>query len=417
MKKASLIDRKRLVSTFLEMININSPSFHEGPIGDYLEAKLRSLGFRVIRQKYDKSFNIIASKKGSRKGGRPLILSGHMDTIEPTAGIRYTIRNGVIRSTGSTVLGADDKSAIAQIIEAVTVIREERVPHGDIEIVLTSAEEKGLFGAKNLAFSRIRGRHALVLDSGGPVGRIVIAAPSHITYEMQVTGRPAHAGIEPEKGISAIRVSAEIISKVRDGRIDQETTANIGVISGGTATNVVPKEVLIRGEVRSHNPAMLKAIRNSVLLTAKKVERSYGAKLRIHEQKEYRSFSIGGDEPFLVFADEVFGNCGIKTEHVITGGGSDANVFNQHGIIALNISTGMQKVHTHEENIAVEDLVKGALTVYALVKEFPAFTSKKGERQEDDRNSGGLCAFPFQRCLSSGSCDQRAGKKMCWRSA
>lgn len=416
MRKASLIDGKRLINTFLEMININSPSYHEGPMGDYLEAKLRSLGFRVIRQKYDESFNILASKKGSRKDGRPLILSGHMDTIEPTTGIRYTIRNGVIRSVGSTVLGADDKSAIAQIIEAVTIIREKRVPHGDIEIVLTSAEEKGLFGAKNLDFSRIRGRHALVLDSGGPVGRIVVAAPSHITYEIHVTGRPAHAGIEPEKGVNAIRVAAEIIAAVPDGRIDAETTANIGIINGGTATNVVPKEVILHGEVRSHDAANLKRVKSDMFRLARGIAGKRNAGVRITEHKEYHSFRIGGGDPFLGFMKDIFLTCGIRPELVITGGGSDANVFNKHGIRALNISTGMQKVHSHEENIAVEDLVKGALTVYTMVKEFPAFTGKKGERQEDDRNNGGLCAFPFQHCLNSGSCDQRAGKKMCWRS-
>ena len=410
MKKASLINRKRLVGTFLEMININSPSFHEGPMGDYLEAKLRPLGFRVIRQKYDASFNIIAFKKGSRKDVRPLILSGHMDTIEPTEGIRYTVRNGVIRSTGNTVLGADDKSAIAQILEAVTVIGEKDIPHGDMEIVITSAEERGLHGSKNLDYRKIKGKHALVLDSGGKVGKVVVAAPSHITYEMYVIGKPAHAGIEPEKGINAIRVAAEIIASVPDGRIDDETTANIGMISGGTATNVVPKEVLIRGEVRSHNPATLKSIRNSVFLTAKDVVRKRGAKLRIQEQKEYRSFRVVPDEPFLAFADKVFERCGVKTEHVITGGGSDANVFSQQDIIALNLSTGMQKVHSHEEFIATEDLMKGALIVYTMVKEFPAFTVKQRDRKEEGGNDGDLCAFPFQSCIRSGSCDQRSGR-------
>jgi tripeptide aminopeptidase len=415
MEKTSLINKKRLIGTFLEMVEINSPSFREGPMGDYLEGKLRPLGFRVVRQKYDGSFNILAFKKGPRKGTGPLILSGHMDTIEPTSGIRYTVRNGIIRSSGSTVLGADDKSAIAQIIEAVTAIGERRIPHGDIEIVLTSAEEKGLHGARNLDFRRIRGRHALVLDSSGPVGRIVVAAPSHITYEMQVTGRPAHAGIEPEKGISAIRVAAEIISGVKDGRIDGETTANIGTISGGTATNVVPKEVHIRGEVRSHNAATLKAVRNAVFLTARNVARRHGARLGIQEQKEYNSFRINPDDPFLAFAEEVFGSCGTKTEHVITGGGSDANVFSQHGILALNLSTGMQKVHSHEEFIAVEDLIRGALIVYAMVKDFPSFHGKKGKKQRE-RNDRGLCVFPFQRCIRSRSCDRHKGR-ICLRSS
>jgi tripeptide aminopeptidase len=204
---------------------------------------------------------------------------------------------------------------------------------------------------------------------------------------------------------------------VPDGRIDAETTANIGIINGGTATNVVPKEVILHGEVRSQDAAILKRVKSDMFRQARGIAGKRNAGVRITEHKEYHSFRIGGGDPFLGFMKDIFLTCGIRPELVITGGGSDANVFNKHGILALNISTGMQKVHSHEENIAVEDLVKGALTVYTMVKEFPAFTGKKGERQEDDRNSGGLCAFPFQRCLNSGSCDQRAGKKTCWRSA
>jgi len=245
MKKEDIINRKRLVSTFIDLISINSPSFDEGRIGNYLEVRLRKLGFKVMRQKYDRSFNIIAFKKGMQRHALPLMLSGHMDTIEPTEGIKYAVKGDSIRSTGETVLGADDKSALAQILEAVEVLDEKNILHGDIEVVISSGEEKGLFGAKNLDFRKIRSRHALVLDSGGRVGRVVVAAPSHITYEMRIIGKPAHAGIEPEKGVSAIKVAAEIITKVPDGRISDDTTANIGIIKGGTATNVVSKEVMV----------------------------------------------------------------------------------------------------------------------------------------------------------------------------
>ena len=373
MKTERIINRKRLISSFEELININSPSFSEGRMGEYLEARLKQLGFRVIRQKYDRSFNMIASRKGSRKDALPLMLSAHMDTIEPTEGIRYAITDKVIRSTGDTVLGADDKSAIAQILEAVTALDEHGVSHGDIELVFTSAEEKGLFGAKNLDLKKVRSRHALVLDSGGGVGRIVIAAPSHVTYEMRITGKQAHAGIEPEKGVNAIRVAAEIIAKVPDGRIDDETTANIGIIKGGTATNVVSGEVVVQGEVRSHSPAMLKIIKNSIFETAKSIALKRKAKVRIKEQREYQSFRIQEHEPFLTYMDSVLKRCGIKHEHVITGGGSDANIFNQHGILTLNLSTGMQKVHSHEEFISIDDLCKGSIVVLQAIREFGSF--------------------------------------------
>jgi tripeptide aminopeptidase len=373
MKKEDFINRERLVGTFIDLININSPSFDEGRIGDYLETRLKKLGFKVTRQKYDRSFNIIAFKRGIRKNALPLMLSGHMDTIEPTEGIRYALKGNIIRSTGETVLGADDKSALAQILEALDVLNERNIPHGDIEVVITSAEEKGLFGAKNLDVGKIRSRHALVLDSGGEVGKIVIAAPSHVTYEMRIVGKPAHAGIEPEKGISAIKVAAEIIAKVPDGRISEETTANIGIIKGGTATNVVPKEAFINGEVRSHNPSMMKIVRNSIFETAKGIARKRKAKVQIREQKEYQSFRINKQEPFLVFMDAVLKRCGIRPEHIVTGGGSDANIFNRHGILSLNLSTGMQKVHSYEEFIHIDDLFQGSLVVLHAISDFVTF--------------------------------------------
>lgn len=374
MKDELFINRKRLVDTFTDLITINSPSFKEAMLGKYLEKVFRRLGFQVTKQKYDRSFNIIAYKKGVLKKAAPLLLSGHMDTIEPTEGILYQIKSNVVRSTGETVLGADDKSAIAQIIEALTSLSENNIPHGDIEVIFTSAEERGLFGAKNLDFNKIRSRHALVLDSGGPVGSIVVAAPTHLTYELLITGRPAHAGIEPENGISAIRVASEIIARVPDGRIDNLTTANIGIINGGTATNVVPKEVVINGEVRSHVTAVLKATYKNIIDIAKDICRKRNAKVHMRAQEEYQAFRISESEPFLAFMDQILFTAGIKARHTTTGGGSDANVFNQHGIITLNLSTGMQKVHSHDEFIHIDDLVNGSTVVASAVRNFAEFT-------------------------------------------
>jgi tripeptide aminopeptidase len=390
MKTPLSINRKRLLATFLDLININSPSFDETHLGGHLTEVFRCLGCRVTRQRFDitfpgpflgkekrvRSFNLIARKKGSLKNIPPLLLSSHMDTIEPTAGIRYEIRNDIIRSTGNTVLGADDKSAIAQIIEALTVLQERRIGHGDIEVVISSAEERGLCGAKNLDLRMIRSRHALVLDSGGPVGKIVVAAPTQITYEMRITGRPAHAGIEPEKGISAIRVASEIIASVPDGRINAVTTANIGVIRGGTATNVVPREVVINGEVRSHNPATLRVIKNAIFDKAKDIAKKRDAKVTINAQDEYQAFSISPREPFLMYMDKVIKAAGMRPEHIVTGGGSDANIFNRHGIVTLNLSTGMQKVHSHDEFIHIDDLVNGSLVVAVAIRDFTEFKKK-----------------------------------------
>lgn len=368
---AQYINQDRLIETFTDLIRINSPSFNEREIGDFLKKRLEYTGCTVEFQEYDRSFNLIAIKKGTNPDIPPLLLSGHMDTIEPTEGITFSIEEGVIRTTGNTVLGADDKSALAQILEVLAVINEKDIPHGDLEIVFTSAEESGLFGAKNLDFTRLRSKHALVLDSGGSVGGIVIAAPTHHTYEMKITGKAAHAGIEPEKGISAIRVAARIISEVSDGRINAGTTANIGVIKGGTATNVVPKEVIIKGELRSQNEGDLEKTKQALFKTAETVAKQNGAQLEIAGREEYKAFRIDENDPFLRFLDEIYKKCGLEPVHTTTGGGSDANIFNQNGIMAINISTGMQKVHSTEEHIHIKDLYNGSVVVLSAIASLP----------------------------------------------
>lgn len=354
-----LINKQRLLKTFLELAEINSPSFDETEIGAFLIKRLEQAGCTVVVQEYDRSFNLIGVKKGKKTGAAPLLLSAHMDTIEPTEGIKITIDEEMVRSTGETVLGSDDKSAVAQILEALDVLREQDLPHGDIEVVLTSAEEKGLFGAKNLDYSRIRSRQAIVMDSSGSVGKIIVGAPTHITYEMRITGRPAHAGIEPEQGLSAIRVAGAIITAVPDGRIDPETTANIGIIRGGTATNVVPKEVVLHGEIRSHQDSALRAIRDRIFDTARKTAESWQANLDIQEYEEYRMFRLSPEGPFMEMLKAAFRRCGLEPVLTLTGGGSDANIFNQNGIHAVNISTGMQKVHSADEFILKKDLYDG----------------------------------------------------------
>lgn len=368
---AQYINQNRLIETFTDLIGINSPSFNEREIGDFLKKRLEYTGCTVEFQEYDRSFNLIAIKKGTNPSIPPLLLSGHMDTIEPTEGITFSIKDGVIRTTGNTVLGADDKSALAQILEVLAVINEKEIPHGDLEIVFTSAEENGLFGAKNLDFTRLRSKHALVLDSSGNVGSIVTAAPTHHTYEMKITGKPAHAGIEPENGISAIRVAARIISEVSDGRINAGTTANIGVIKGGTATNVVPKEVIIKGELRSQNEGDLEKTKQALFNTAETIAKQSGAQLEIASREEYKAFRIDGNDPFLRFLDEIYKECGLEPVHTTTGGGSDANIFNQNGIMAINISTGMQKVHSTEEHIHIKDLFNGSVVVLKAIASLP----------------------------------------------
>jgi tripeptide aminopeptidase len=369
------IDRKRLTDTFMQLLRINSPSFDEGEIGGVLAARLQEAGCNVELQRYDGSFNIIARKEGTG-GAAPLLISAHMDTIEPTVGIEFSVDDVRIKSTGGTVLGADDKSALAQIIEALTVLHEQRLSHGGLEIVFTSSEETGLVGAKNLDFSRLRSRHGLVLDSSGDVGRLVVAAPTHITYEMRIVGKSAHAGIEPEKGINAIRVASRVVAAVPDGRISKETTANIGMIHGGTATNVVPREVVIRGELRGRVAAELQNNKQQLFETARAIAEEGGAAIYISEQEEYRSFTIDREDPFLKYLCGAVSRCGLEPVLIETGGGSDANVFNEHGIKAINMANGMRQVHSSEEHIDLSDLFNGCRVVLQAITDFPEFNPR-----------------------------------------
>ncbi len=363
-----MINRDRLIDHFTKLIKINSPSFNERGIATTIEAQLRICGCEVFFQDYGESINLIAYKKGTNPQASTLVLNAHMDTVEDTEAIRFEVTEDIIRSTGPTILGSDDKSGIAQILEALRVIDETSIPHGDIEVVLTSAEEKGLVGAKHLDSSLIKGRNALVLDSGGPVGNVIIGAPTHITYSMTINGKAAHAGIEPEKGLNSIRVASEVIASIPDGRIDPSTTANVGVINGGTATNIVPKETTIRGEFRSHSRETLVQLRQDIFEIARAIAQRFSAQIEIKDTVEYESFLIDEADPFLRLVAEAHQRCGITPIFTITGGGSDANIFNSKGIRAINISNGMQKVHSPEEFILIDDLIKGAEVIVEVIR-------------------------------------------------
>ncbi len=355
-------------------------SFCEQKIGGVLTGKLKELGFSVMLQSYGKSFNLLGYKRGNAAGAMPLILSSHMDTVEPTEGLRVIRENGVIRTDGKTVLGADDKSGIAQILEALRVVQERGLATGDIEVVFTSAEERGLFGAKNLDFSMLKGTHALVLDSSGSVGKVVVSAPTHDAYTMRISGRSAHAGIEPEKGINAIVAAAKIISGLPDGRIDPLTTANIGIIGGGSATNVVPREVTIEGEMRSHSLEAIERLKVTVFDTASRLARKNQVKIQIEDKRHYTGFKISEDDSFVKLIDGAFKKNGIIAEHLVYGGGSDANVFNDRGIKSLVLSTGMQQPHTTEEHIYEKDLTAGAQVVLDAVISFRTYSTCAGLR-------------------------------------
>ena len=235
-----MIRRDRIVETFCDLARIDSPSGEEEEIARHLVAKLEAMGLDVTRDDYG---NVIASDGGDD----PLILSAHMDTVEPGRGVKPSVAGERIESDGTTILGGDCKAGVAAILEALESILEDDTPHRSIEVAFTREEEIGLIGARNLDFSRIKGKEAVVFDGEGPPSRITSSSPEYIGFDMEITGRAAHAGVEPEKGISAIRIASEIITRLPQGRLDDETTFNVGTIEGGSVRNAVPEITKVRG--------------------------------------------------------------------------------------------------------------------------------------------------------------------------
>jgi tripeptide aminopeptidase len=317
----------------------------------------------------DATGNVIARLAGE---GQPILLSAHIDTVEPGRGVKPVIEDGVITSDGTTILGADDKSGVAVILEVLRVLVEQDLPPTKLapplEVALTVSEEKGQKGAKGLDLTRLRAREGIVLDSGGEIGTVVVSAPSQDKIRAVVHGKAAHAGAEPEKGINAIVVAAEAIAAMPLGRIDEETTTNIGRIQGGTATNIVPDLAEMEGEARSHDERKLEAQVQAMTEALKKAANRHGAVVELDVWRSYSAFKLSEEDGIVRRAVAAAKTLGLTPALVPSGGGSDANVFNAGGIAAINVSTGMDKVHTTEERIAVADMVKCAEFLLAILE-------------------------------------------------
>jgi tripeptide aminopeptidase len=376
-----MIDRERLSAEFARLAAIASPSLGEGEIARYLAGRFRGLGAEV---EFDsagaaaggESGNLIARFAAAGRAGEALLLSAHMDTVEPCAGVVPVLRDGVFTSAGDTVLGADDKAGIAELIEAIEVVREAGIPHGPIEVVITIAEEIGLYGAKHLDCARLAARRGLALDTSG-VDLLIHRAPCANKLRFEVLGREAHAGIAPEKGLSAIEVAARAIAGMRLGRIDEETTANIGSIEGGQATNIVAKKVVVEGEARSHDPQKLERQTRHMVecfeQAARESAREIGgervtAGIRAEVISDYPRMAVAADAPVVRLVESAAARLGRSIEVRSAGGGSDANIFNGRGIETVILGTGMTNVHSVEESVRVDDMVQVAELLVEVIR-------------------------------------------------
>lgn len=354
------MSNERLVERFMSYVQIDSETLNEGAFDDFISEELKNAGFEVSRDNAGEKigsngYNIYAFKPGTLER-EPIAFSCHTDTVKPGVGIKPILDNGVIRSSGDTILASDDKSGIAAILEAMVQIQEENLAHGPIEVIFTIAEEGGLRGAKNLEYDRIRSKKAIILDSSGSVGNIVVKAPAQDKIFATFKGKPAHAGIEPEKGISAIQMAADAISRMQLLRIDEETTANLGTLIAESATNIVCPSAKLIAEARSLNNDKLKNQTDHMVACMQAAAAAFGGEVEINVETMYSAFHIEESDPFLIELSATMENLGFKVKLASTGGGSDANIFNQRGIKALNLGTGMTGAHTLEEHISVADL-------------------------------------------------------------
>ncbi|NLN15409.1 MAG: M20/M25/M40 family metallo-hydrolase [Tissierellia bacterium] len=369
-----MINKERLLERFLEYIQIDSPTKLEREFAEHLMKELEKLGLEVYMDDAGEkvgsnSGNVIAKLKGNTDG-ETILFSAHMDTVSPGEGIKPVIKDGVIYSDGTTVLGGDDKAGIAAIIEAVQTVIEKDIPHGDIEIVFSIFEEGGLFGAKNLDYSKLRAKTGFVLDSGGEPGHIVVQGPAQNKINAKFIGKEAHAGVEPENGISAIQMAAEAISKMKLLRIDEETTANIGFISGGGPTNIVTKEVEFHAEARSLSDEKLKEQTDHMVKCCEEAAEKFGGRVEVDVVNAYSAFKVEEDSEIVQKVKKACENLGFEAITMTSGGGSDTNVLNAKGITAVNLGVGMRLAHTVDEHLYIKDLENAAELVLEIIKEY-----------------------------------------------
>jgi tripeptide aminopeptidase len=366
-----VVNEDRLVQEFLELVKIDSPTFKERRMADCLKGKLEALGLEVYEDKAGEKYNgeagnVIGKLKGNREGPAVLFLA-HMDRVEPGTGIDPVVAEGIIKSRGQTILGGDDCAGIAAILEALRLLKENGDAHGDIEVAFTIAEEGGLFGAKALDPGQLQAKIAYTFDSTGPVGSLVVQAPAQDGIKIVIRGKASHAGVAPEEGVNAIQAAALAIAKLQVGRIDKETTSNIGIIKGGQATNIVPDQVEIEGEVRSLVEARVDEETRKMAEVFTREVAAFGGQVEFRHERLYSSFLIKEEEEVSRRAAAALTKLKLTPERQALGGGSDANILNARGIRTLNLGNGSQKVHTTGEYIAVKDLVKSAEFCHALM--------------------------------------------------
>lgn len=375
------MNKQRLLKTFMDLLKIESPSGQEGNISKYVGGILRECGFSVKSDTAGRGFggkcgNMVGRVAGKGMSAPTLIFVSHMDTVVPNRELQIVFDGKTIKTDGKSILGADDKAGVAIMCELAREVSRNRFPHCPVELLFSVAEEPGLLGLKNLDFSMLSGKFALVLDSHTQVGSIVTGAPSAVRITATVHGKTAHAGVEPEKGINSIAIASAAIASMRIGRIDEETTANIGIINGGKATNIVPEETVVKGEARSFSEKKLEEQVAHMKEQFMEHARSRGGEVEIEASREFTTFAIGRNEPIVRLAAAAARQIGRRTSVLRSCGGSDANVLNGRGIRSVILGMGFRNPHTERESMSVSNLYAAGEWAMEIVRQSPKFLSE-----------------------------------------
>ena len=368
-----MINRKRMLNEFFELVQIKCSTRAERQVADIIRQKLTDLHMEVSEDNTGSKIggncgNVLGYLPGTVADAPGLLFTAHLDCVEPCENIKPILSDGIITSAGDTILGADDKSGVVAILEALRIVQEQNIAHGSIQVIFTVAEEGGLNGSKNIDPALLKADLGYALDSSGSPGEIINMAPGQNKIDITVYGKKAHAGVAPEEGINAIVLTGKALTAVKDGRIDFETTANIGSIQGGSATNIVPDVVQIRAEARSRSSEKLAAQTDHMRQVFEETVTAAGGRCEVVISKEYDAYVLSESAPVVMLARQAADSIGLKPVIKATGGGSDANYFNSYGVPTAVLGTGMSKVHTTDEFIKEEDLYNTGNYTLAIIK-------------------------------------------------
>ena len=360
-----------VLDLFTELAALPSPPGEERQVADAVARYLRDLGLEVEEDDAGETVgstigNVYARVAGG-DGGTPLFFCAHLDTVPPTGAIEPVVEDGVVRNAAGTILGADNKSAVATMLEATRRVLAENRPHAGIELLFTPKEEVGLLGAAAFDHRRLAARVGYVYDQAAPIGDVILGAPYSHSMEVRFHGRAAHSGMYPEEGRSAIAAAARAIADLRLGRIDDETTANVGTIHGGTAGNIIPEWCTFLAEARSHGERKLQELVQEMLDAISFAAGLEDCEVETEVHKSYRGYRFKRDDEVVRIAHAALERNGFTPSYGLSGGAADANVFNERGLQCLNLANGMQDIHTPDERIAVEDLERMVDVTLALV--------------------------------------------------